>query len=51
MLNLIKRLLPAEPLPAHLHFHLDDAGNEVICDESRCRPEPRAATPRFVPFR
>ena len=31
----------ASPLPDHLHYHLDDEGREVLCDESRCRPEPR----------
>lgn len=50
MLNLIKRLLP-EPLPAHLHFHLDEAGNKVACDESICRPVARPTTPLFPPFR
>jgi hypothetical protein len=49
MLNLIKRLFPAEPLPAHLHFHIDDAGNRVICDESACRPTARLTYPLFVP--
>lgn len=26
------------PLPAHIHYHLDDGGRQVLCDESRCRP-------------
>ncbi len=43
MLKLIKRLLPAEQLPSHLHFHIDDRGNQVICDESACRPQQRPA--------
>ena len=51
MFKLIKRLLPDEPLPAHLHFHLDDRGNKVICDESLCRPRTQPATPPFLPFR
>ncbi len=25
-------------LPAHVHFHLDEAGHEVLCDETACRP-------------
>jgi len=42
MLTFLKRLLPPEPLPSHLHVHFDDAGNEVVCDESICRPaQPR----------
>jgi len=41
MLKLFKRLLPAEQLPSHLHFHIDDRGNKVICDESVCRPQQR----------
>jgi len=50
MLKLLKRLRPAEPLPAHLHFHIDDHGNKVVCDESVCRPA-RPAAPLFLPFR
>jgi hypothetical protein len=48
MIRLLKNLLPREPAPAHLHFHLDDHGNEIWCDESACRPErhtPRAFLP------
>jgi hypothetical protein len=47
MLRLLKRL---KPLPPHLHFHVDEAGNNVICDESACRPEapsPSLLFPRF----
>jgi hypothetical protein len=51
MLNLIKRLLPDEPLPAHLHFHVDAAGDRVLCDESICRPQRRPEAPLFLPFR
>ncbi len=45
MIRLLKSLLPREPLPAHVHFHLDDHGNEVWCDESTCRPAGRPAHP------
>lgn len=38
MLNLLKRLRPREPLPSHVHFHLDAQGNRIFCDESICRP-------------
>ncbi len=48
MLDLLKRLLPREPLPPHVHFHLDEHGNQVFCDESACRPSPR---PLFDPSR
>jgi hypothetical protein len=41
MFDLLKRLAPREPLPAHVHFHLDDHGNRVFCDEAACRPSPR----------
>ena len=51
MLNLIKRLVPPEPLPAHLHFHLDADGNRVICDESICRPQVRPVDPLSLLFR
>jgi hypothetical protein len=51
MLKLLKRLLPDEPLPPHLHFHVDAHGNKVICDESVCRPETQRAMPLFLPFR
>ena len=51
MLKLFKRLLPAEQLPPHLHFHIDDHGNKVICDESICRPKARPVAPLSLPFR
>jgi len=51
MLRLLKRLLPDEPLPAHLHFHLDDRGNKVICDESVCRPRTQPLNSLLLPFR
>jgi len=39
MLRQLRALFRTEsPLPAHLHYHLDDNGHEFICDESRCRP-------------
>lgn len=41
MLGLIKRFLPREPLPPHIHFHVDQDGNEVFCDDSVCRPQRR----------
>lgn len=41
MLRLLKRLMPREPLPPHIHFHVDHHGNEVLCDESACRPPRR----------
>lgn len=44
MIRLLKNLLPREPLPPHIHFHVDDHGNEVWCDESACRPHGRAAS-------
>jgi hypothetical protein len=50
MLNLIKRLLPAKQLPPHVHFHIDEDGNRVLCDESVCRPKRRPTAPLFLPF-
>jgi hypothetical protein len=50
MLKLFKRLLPPEQLPAHLHFHIDESGNRVLCDESICRPQQRPVAPLFLPF-
>lgn len=39
MLRQLRALLHSKsPLPAYVHFHLDDEGHEVLCDESRCRP-------------
>jgi len=51
MFNLLKRVLLAEPLPPHLHFHIDDHGNKVICDESACRPVPRPTWIHTTPIR
>jgi len=48
MLRLLKRFLPREPLPPHIHFHIDHDGNEVWCDETICRPQQRPA-PLFPP--
>lgn len=39
MIQLLKRLLPGDKLPAHVHFHIDDHGNEIFCDASVCRPQ------------
>lgn len=41
MIRLLKNLLSREPLPPHVHFHFDDHGNEVWCDESACGPRHR----------
>lgn len=38
MIRLLKGLLSHEPLPPHVHFHMDDHGNQVWCDESACSP-------------
>lgn len=41
MLHQLRALFHFEsPLPAYLHYHLDDEGREVLCDETRCRPKP-----------
>lgn len=49
MLRQLRALFHTEsPLPAHLHYHLDDEGREVLCDESRCRPVTR--DPHVMPF-
>lgn len=45
MIRLFKNLLAREPLPPHVHFHVDDHGNQVWCDESGCRPAPRPSSP------
>jgi hypothetical protein len=49
MIRLLKSLLPREQPPAYLHFHLDDHGNEVWCDESACRPARRPMYPLLPP--
>jgi hypothetical protein len=51
MFQLLKRILPREPLPPHIHFHFDQHGNEVWCDESVCRPQRRPAAFPFPPIR
>lgn len=39
MLRQLRALIQREsPLPAHLHYHLDDHGRKMLCDESSCRP-------------
>lgn len=48
MIQFLKQLLPREPLPSYVHFHVDDRGNEVFCDESACRPR-RANVPLLLP--
>ena len=48
MFRMLKNLLPRETLPAHIHFHLDDDGNQVWCDASACRPT-RRPDPLFLP--
>jgi hypothetical protein len=47
MIRLLKNLLRNESLPPNIHFHLDERGNEVLCDESVCRPARRAPHPLF----
>jgi hypothetical protein len=53
MLHQLRALFRAEsPLPAHLHYHLDDEGRKVLCDESRCQPlmrDPRTLSPYLLP--
>ena len=51
MIHLLKRLLPREPLPPHVHFHLDGDGNERMCDASACRPAPRVHPLLLLPPR
>lgn len=47
MLRQLRALFQIEPpLPTHLHYHVDDEGREILCDESRCRPEP----PQRLPY-
>jgi hypothetical protein len=50
MIRLLKNLLVREPLPPHVHFHIDDDGHQVWCDESVCRPT-RPDTLRFSHLR
>lgn len=50
MLHLLKRLLPARPLPSHVHYHHDERGNRFVCDESICRPT-AAKLPLSIPPR
>lgn len=50
MLSFLKRLWPRDPLPPHLHVHIDDEGNGVLCDASICRPS-RAQSYPFSPLR
>jgi hypothetical protein len=47
MIHLLKNLILREPLPAHIHFHVDEHGNDVWCDESVCRPAHRR---QLLPF-
>jgi len=51
MIRLLKNLLPREPLPSHIHFHIDEHGNEMWCDASVCRPQHRPNPPFFPPIR
>ncbi len=40
MIKYLKALFERRPaLPSHLHVHLDEAGREILCDESTCRPK------------
>ncbi len=41
MFRQLRALLRMEgPNSALIHYHLDDDGHRVVCDESRCRPKP-----------
>jgi hypothetical protein len=51
MIRLLKTLLVREQLPPHVHFHLDDDGRQVWCDESMCHPTRRTEALRFPPLR
>ncbi len=51
MIRLLKNLLSYEPLPPHIHFHLDDQGHEVWCDETVCRPSVQPGPPFFAALR
>ena len=49
MLRQLRALFHFEsPLPAHFHYHLDEEGRDVLCDESGCRPVMR--DPRALPY-
>ncbi len=49
MLRQLRTLFRTErPLPAHLHYHVDDNGRKFVCDETICRPAPRQPRP-FLP--
>lgn len=49
MLRQLRALLHASPLPPYVHFHVDDEGREVLCDETRCRPKPEQPLPFLLP--
>lgn len=51
MIRLLKQLLSPDTLPPHIHFHADDNGNAVWCDESACRPAQRPNSLLFPPIR
>ncbi len=51
MIRLLKNLITREPLPPHVHFHLDDHGRQVWCDESVCHPTRHAGALPFPPLR
>lgn len=51
MIRLFKNLLARESLPPYVHFHHDDHGNQVWCDESACRPTRRPDPLFFPPIR
>jgi hypothetical protein len=39
MLKFLKPLFDRrDALPPHVHFHTDETGQRVFCDESICRP-------------
>jgi hypothetical protein len=51
MIRLLKNLLVREPLPANVHFHLDEEGRQLWCDESMCHPTHRPAALPFPSLR
>lgn len=52
MFRHLRGLLRAwEPLPPHVHFHRDDHGREIFCDEARCRPLPPGQHLPFLLYR